>query len=75
MAGCHNTGGVTPDLTKLNAYDALISGDYINKTIPANSELYQWMQGNRNLPMPLEGADPQANAFVLAWIEEGALNN
>ena len=74
-AGCHNTGGVPPDLSPGRAYDALISGGFINVANPTDSELYQWMIGNRDLDMPLEGPDPEYNALVLAWITQGAVNN
>ncbi len=75
MSGCHNTGGKAPDLTAGNAYSALINGDYINTGDPEGSELYQWMRGNKGLPMPLSGPNATYNATVLAWIQQGALNN
>ncbi|MBT8191561.1 MAG: hypothetical protein KJO29_14110, partial [Bacteroidia bacterium] len=74
-SGCHGVGDIPPDLSPANAYDALIIGNYIDLTNPANSELYQWMKGNRNLPMPLSGPDAEANSKVLAWISQGALDN
>ncbi|MBW6498476.1 MAG: hypothetical protein K0B09_08825 [Bacteroidales bacterium] len=74
-SGCHNMGGTAPDLTPTNAYNALKSGNYINTSSPENSELYQWMNGQRSLPMPLSGPNQNYNAYVLAWIKQGALNN
>ena len=74
-SGCHGMNEIEPDLSPSNAYDALISGNYIDIVVPENSELYQWMKGNRNLPMPLAGPDAEANAKVLAWITQGALDN
>lgn len=74
-AGCHNTGGIPPDLTPANAYNALISGNYLNVASPENSELYLWMRGERALDMPLSGPNATYNATVLAWIRQGALNN
>lgn len=74
-AGCHNAGGIAPDLSEANAYDALTTGAYYNLDTPAESELYQWMSGNRSIPMPLSGADAAYNALVLQWITEGALDN
>ena len=74
-SGCHNTGGTAPDLTAGNAYDELQNGGYIDIDSPADSELYQWMTGNRSIPMPLSGPDAEYNAKVLQWIEEGALDN
>ncbi|MCF8246986.1 MAG: hypothetical protein K9J37_18790 [Saprospiraceae bacterium] len=74
-AGCHNTGGTPPDLTPAKAYDALIGGGYIDTAVPENSGLYQWMKGNKGIPMPITGANPAYNAKVLAWIKQGAQNN
>jgi hypothetical protein len=58
-----------------NAYQALISGGFINVNTPEDSELLQWMRGNRDLDMPLDGPDPEYNSLVLAWITQGAVNN
>jgi hypothetical protein len=74
-AGCHNAGGIPPDLSPANAYKALISGNYINTNKPEDSELYQWMKGNKRIPMPLEGPNAAWNALVLAWITQGAKDN
>jgi len=74
MAGCHN-GSVAPDLRPSNAYNALISGNYVNTANPANSELYLWVTGKKSIPMPPSGPDAADNAIILAWIEQGALNN
>ncbi len=73
--GCHSTGGVRPDLSPANAYNALINGGYISTSAPESSELYRWMRGERALPMPLSGPNANYNATVLAWIKQGALNN
>lgn len=75
MSGCHNTGGTVPDLTPANAYTALTNGNYINTSSPASSELYLWMRGEKGLPMPLSGPNAEYNAMVLAWINQGALDN
>lgn len=74
-AGCHNSGGIPPDLSPANAYNALQNGNYINVGVAENSELYRWMRGERSVPMPLSGPNPTNNATVLAWIKQGALNN
>jgi hypothetical protein len=73
-SGCHN-GSVAPDLRPDKAYNALMSGNYINKADPDKSELILWMKGNKGLPMPLSGPDATYNAKVLAWIKQGALDN
>lgn len=74
-SGCHNTGGIAPDLSPSKAYNALISGNYIDLDAPENSELYQWMAGNRGLSMPISGPNAIYNATVLQWIKQGAKNN
>ena len=74
-AGCHNSGGFAPDLSPGIAYDALITGGYIDIAVPDNSELLEWMRGNRRIDMPIEGPNNDYNAAVLAWIKQGALNN
>lgn len=73
-SGCHS-GNVSPNLTASTAYNALTAGGYINTGSPSDSELLQWMKGNRALPMPLSGSNPTYVAKVQAWIEQGALNN
>lgn len=74
-SGCHNNGGIAPNLSSGAALSALTGGGYINTSDPENSELYQWMIGNRSVDMPLSGPIGSANAKVLAWIRQGALNN
>jgi hypothetical protein len=73
-SGCHN-GSVNPNLLPANAYNELLGGGYINKSTPSESELYKWMIGDKGTPMPPAGPDATNNAKVLAWIEQGALNN
>jgi hypothetical protein len=73
-SGCHN-GSVKPNLLPANAYNELFSGGYINKSSPADSKLYKWMIGEMGTPMPPSGTNAIYNAKVLAWIEQGALNN
>lgn len=75
ISGCHNTGGIAPDLSLSKAYNALISGNYINTDVPEDSELYQWMAGNRDLSMPISGPNATYNVTVLQWIKQGAKNN
>ncbi len=74
-SGCHNTGGVPPDLTAENAYEALFQGNYIDTLEPRESELMQWMLGNRGLDMPLSGPNEEFNKTVLTWITQGAKDN
>lgn len=74
-SGCHNAGGVKPDLSVANAYTALANGSYINTGTPESSELFLWMTGKRGTPMPLSGPNKEYNALILAWIKQGAQNN
>lgn len=74
-SGCHSTGGIAPDLTAANAYNALAGGNYFSITNPLNSELYLWMTGKKAAPMPLSGPNKDYNALILAWIKQGAQNN
>lgn len=74
-SGCHNAGGVAPNLTAASAYTALTSGNYITTSNPQNSELYLWMIGKKGTPMPLSGPNKDYNALILAWIKQGAQNN
>jgi hypothetical protein len=74
-SGCHNTGGIKPDLSPTQAYLSLTNGNYVNSDNPEESSLYQWMKGNRASPMPLSGPDASHNAKVLAWIKQGVQNN
>jgi hypothetical protein len=75
VSGCHNRGGQKPDLSADNAFNSLTNGGYINTTTPESSSLYLWMTGKKGTPMPVSGSNATYNAKVLAWIEQGALNN
>lgn len=73
--GCHNNGGVAPDLSPENAYQDLIDKNLIDLNSPPNSELYVRMT-NVQAPMPISGVlSDKVLQTVLVWIEEGAQNN
>lgn len=74
-SGCHNAGGIKPDLSSGNAFVSLTNGNYINITAPESSLLYQWMAGKKNTPMPTAGVNKDYNALVLAWLKQKAQNN
>lgn len=74
-SGCHSSGGKSPDLSAANAFSNLFSGNYINVSDAANSELMKWMTGKKSTPMPTSGINKDYNALVLAWIKQGAENN
>lgn len=73
--GCHNAGGIAPDLSQTNAYISLSNGGYLSVTDPQNSGLFLWMTGKKGTPMPTSGINKDYNALVLAWIRQGAQNN
>ena len=73
--GCHQAGNINPNLEAGSAYQSLISGNFIDTDNPENSELYQWMSGNRSITMPISGINEEFNIYVLTWIEQGAKNN
>lgn len=77
ISGCHNTGGHVPDLTADKAYNALVNGNYTDKSNPANSSVYLWLTGKKATAMPVGGpANPSnLNQLVLAWIKQGTKNN
>lgn len=74
-SGCHNRGGIAPDLSPSNSYNSLQNGNYVNTSAPESSELYLWMTGKKGTPMPVSGINKDYNSLVLAWIKQGAQNN
>jgi hypothetical protein len=74
-SGCHSSGGQTPNLSQTNAFNSLITGNYIDKSDPENSIIYQKMTGKRGTPMPVSGVNKNYAAIILAWIKQGANNN
>jgi len=75
-AGCHVSGGQTPNLSKGFAYQSLFDEDMIVPGDPTNSELMGWLTGKLSPVMPLgSGPDPAINAVIYNWILQGALNN
>jgi hypothetical protein len=77
ISGCHNTGGIKPDLSADKAYNSLINGNYVNLSTPETSEVYLWLTGKKAISMPVGAANNPSNInqFVLAWIKQGAKNN
>lgn len=72
---CHASGGVSPFLTMEQAYNELWEGNYIDTLSPANSELYLWVADEKPIAMPPGAYDPFIASTILAWIEQGALDN
>ena len=74
-AGCHISGGKSPDLSLTNAYTTLSNGGFLDINNPSESLLYLWMAGKKGTPMPVSGINKDYNALILAWIKQGAQNN
>jgi hypothetical protein len=77
LSGCHNTGGLKPDLSADKAFSAISNGNYADLTTPENSLIYLWLTGKKGTSMPVGAANnpDNINQFVLAWIKQGAKNN
>ena len=75
-SGCHS-GSVAPNLSDATAYNALVTGNYLNLTNSASSDVYLWLTGKKSATMPLGSANNPSNinALILAWIKQGAKNN
>jgi len=63
---------IRPLRRKLKEYR---DGGYIDTLMPEQSELYEWVVGNRRIAMPPSGADPAIYNPILLWITQGALDN
>jgi hypothetical protein len=77
LSGCHNTGGIKPDLSADKAYNSIVNGNYVDLATPENSEIYLWLTGKKAASMPIGAANNPSNInqYVLAWIKQGAQNN
>ncbi len=74
-SGCHNTGGIAPDLTSINAYNNLFLYNLVDTANAELSVIYVRMNSATN-PMPPSGMlQPIEIATVRAWIEQGGNNN
>ena len=74
MSGCHDANPPhLPSLVQENAHSSLMQGGFVNTTVPAESTLYGVLaEGN----MPPSGAlSSREMKIILAWLNEGAMNN
>lgn len=71
-AGCHNDGGIPPILTAERAYSSMINFGYVNLNDPASSIIYTKIDEGGSME---QFASDQDRALILAWIEQGALDN
>ncbi len=71
FSGCHSAGAVSPDLTSGNAYESLFANDMVDTENPAGSLLYTSM----NSGSMKKYSTPDQTKLILAWINQGGLNN
>lgn len=69
--GCHASGSFM-DLTTGEAFNTLISGDYVNTTNPENSKMYKTFIGDGSHVGRTSDYNVQ---LILSWIGNGALDN
>lgn len=70
-SGCHNKGGIPPDLSEENAYTSLIFFGYVEVDVPESSILYEKIiTGSMKI-----NATDQDRALILEWIKQGAQDN
>ena len=78
LAGCHATGGHSPNLMADKSYLSLTTdAKYVNVKSPTSSILYERLTGVLSPAMPMgKTTNPSnINNLVLAWIKQGAKNN
>ena len=76
MSGCHNSGGIKPDLSAEKLFSTLVEGNYVSVDEPEKSSVYLSLTGNGKVSMPVGTNNPSnINNLVLAWIKQGAKNN
>lgn len=70
--GCHVKGSNKPYMEVENqSYTNIVGGGYVNTTVPKQSLIYQWINGDMKEYIP-SAADRQK---VYDWIRNGAPNN
>jgi len=69
--GCHNNGGIPPNLTEDVAYVSLIGGGYVEAGNSEGSVLYQAIDGGTMTGY----ATDLDRSTIKKWIDDGALNN
>ena len=71
-SGCHD-GSHSPNLKAEVSYNELVTGGFVNTTIPEKSTLYTVLQGG--IMPPTGKLPPDEIQQVLDWIKLGAPNN
>ena len=69
--GCH-AGGISPNLTQAKAWDALVSGGFVDTDNPEGSSLLLKINEGHATSGDLSA---EQKAYILKWITEGAKNN
>ena len=78
VAGCHVSGGQTPDLSADNVYNSLVNTPgFVNVKDPQSSKIYEYITGKLSPAMPMgKASNPgDINDLFLAWVEQGAKKN
>ncbi len=70
-SGCHSKGGIPPNLAAADAYTTLTFFGYLDLENPEESELMKKITSGSMK----QYATDQDRALILAWIEQGALDN
>ncbi|MFY0687919.1 MAG: hypothetical protein JXQ90_12180 [Cyclobacteriaceae bacterium] len=71
-AGCHNTGGVAPDLTADNSWVNLVYFAFVDTAAPDESILMKKITAPGTMA---QFVTDQEHAVILQWITQGAPNN
>ena len=71
-SGCHNSGGIPPDLSPDGAWISLVYFDYVDTAAPDQSLLMKKISSGGSME---KFATDQDRAVILKWIETGAANN
>ncbi|MBL7873112.1 MAG: hypothetical protein JNM78_15955 [Cyclobacteriaceae bacterium] len=69
--GCHNKGGIPPDLSAANAFVSLTFFGYVDVDVPESSIIYQTITTGSMK----NNATNQERALILEWIKQGAQDN
>lgn len=70
-SGCHNKGGIPPNLSPEDAYVSLTFFGYVDVDDPEASILYEEITTGSMK----NNATDQDRALILEWIKQGALDN
>lgn len=71
-SGCHNSGGIPPDLTAGNAWNSLAFFNYLDTVTSTNSLLWKKIDDGGSMEQYVTETD---KAFILQWIEQDAPDN